>query len=160
MRCEKLYENCGIECLFTCSNALFLLKMNNIHDSVTSHHTENLWKTFCFAYISTSENDRILSFVLKDLSSKTVQKLYAPILMLNQERLPNIFNMMGSDTMSCRLFILSKRKSIRTRKKEFNPTVFIELFTAHILESNSRFYHLLNLRYMRIKKCYNITNIL
>jgi hypothetical protein len=60
--------------------------------------------------------------------------------------------MMGSDTA----IILSIRKTIRTAKKEFNHTAFVELFTAHLLEKNSRFYHLPKLRYMRNKKCYNM----
>jgi hypothetical protein len=60
--------------------------------------------------------------------------------------------MMGSETA----IILSIRKTIRTGKKEFNRTAFVELFTAHLLEKNSRFYHLPKPRYMRNKKCYNL----
>jgi hypothetical protein len=60
--------------------------------------------------------------------------------------------MMGSDTA----IILSIRKTIKTGKKEFNHTAFVELFTAHFLEKNSRFYNLPKPRYMRNKKCYNM----
>jgi hypothetical protein len=51
-----------------------------------------------------------------------------------------------------KLFILSIRKTIRTGKKKFDHTAFVELFTAHLLEKNSRFYHLPKPRYMRNKK--------
>ncbi len=37
---------------------------------------------------------------------------------------------------------MSIRNSIRTGEKEFDHTAFIELFTAHLLEKNSRSYHL------------------
>ena len=55
-------------------------------------------------------------------------------------------------TLSCKLFILSIRKTIRTGKKEFDHIAFVELFTAHLLEKKSRFYHLPKPRYMRNKK--------
>jgi hypothetical protein len=55
--------------------------------------------------------------------------------------------MMGSDTA----IILSIRKTIRTGKKKFDLTAFVEVFTAHLLEKNSRFYHLSKPRYMRNK---------
>ncbi len=43
---------------------------------------------------------------------------------------------------SYRLFILSITKTIRRGEKEFNHTAFMELFTAHLLKKNWRFYHL------------------
>jgi len=123
------------------------LKMNNLHDNVTSHAIENVWKTSSFTYISTWENNKRLNLLLKDLPSKALQKLHKPILLMNQKILL---------TLSCRLFILSIRKIIRTDRKKFNHTVFVELLTAHLLEKNSRFYHLLKLRYMQNKKCYTL----
>jgi len=52
---------------------------------------------------------------------------------------------------------LSIIKAIRTgKKKGFSHAVFVELFMAHLLVKNSRFYHLLNLRYIQNQKCYNI----
>ena len=90
--------------------------MNNLHDSVSFYHTENVEKTISFAYISTLENVRILNFVLQDASFKALQKLYGLIPIENQKCLPNIFNMMETDTV-IGLFILSMRKAIRTGKK-------------------------------------------
>jgi sulfur relay (sulfurtransferase) DsrC/TusE family protein len=59
-------------------------------------------------------------------------------------------------TLSCTLFMLSKKTIVRTGNKEFNHTVFIELIPAHPLEKNSRFYQLPKPRFMRHKNCYNI----
>jgi hypothetical protein len=42
-------------------------------------------------------------------------------------------------------------KIIGTSQKEFVDTVFVELFTVHLSEKNSRFYHFLKPRYMRNK---------
>ncbi len=37
---------------------------------------------------------------------------------------------------------MSIRKTIRTDQEKFDRTVFVELFTVHLLERNSRFYDL------------------
>jgi hypothetical protein len=67
--------------------------------------------------------------------------------------LPKIFNMMEV-ILPWRLFILSIRKAILRGKKEFSHTVFVELFMAHLLEKNSRFYHLPKPRYIQNKKMF------
>jgi len=54
------------------------------------------------------------------------------------------------------LFISSIRKTIRAGNKKFNHTAFVELFMAHLLVKNSRFYHLLKPGYMQNKKYYNL----
>src|SRR5689334_18764848 len=62
-----------------------------------------------------------------------------------------IFSIWWEVTLSCGLFILNIRKTVRTRKKEFNHVVCIELFTAHLFERTSRFYHLPTRRYLQNK---------
>jgi hypothetical protein len=54
----------------------------------------------------------------------------------------------GSDIVMLWLLILSIRKTIKTDKKEFSHTIFVELFMAHLLEKSSRFYHRSEPRYM------------
>jgi hypothetical protein len=56
-------------------------------------------RLFCFAHISTGENDKILNLFLKDLSSEALQKPHEPILLVNEKSLSNAFNMMGSNTV-------------------------------------------------------------
>jgi hypothetical protein len=85
-----------------------------------------------------------LNLFLKNLPSEALQKLHEPIPLANEKSLSNAFN------------ILSIRKTIRTDQEKFDRTVFVELFTVHLLERNSSFYDLPKLRYMRNKKCYNI----
>ena len=72
-----------------------------------------------------------------------------------QKSLPT-FSVWSEVTLKCTLFILSIRKTVRKSKKKFDHTVFVELFTAHLLGGKSRFYHLLKPRYMPNKKCYNM----
>jgi hypothetical protein len=54
----------------------------------------------------------------------------------------------------------SIRKTIRAGEKDLNHTVLIELFTPHLSEKISRFYHLPKPRYTRHKKLYDITDTL
>jgi predicted peroxiredoxin len=71
------------------------LKMKNLHDNIISHHTvrnkKMFGKSFCFACISASENDKILIFFSKDAPSKALQKLYEQIPIGKQKSLRNIF---------------------------------------------------------------------
>ena len=54
---------------------------------------------------------------------------------------------------SCTLFILSIGKAIRAKQSRCVCTISVELFTAHLLKKESRFYYFLETRYMRNKKC-------
>ena len=56
--------------------------------------------------------------------------------------------------LSCRFFILSTAKIINTSQYGFVVTIFVELFTAHLLKTKSRCYHLLKPRYMQNKKVF------
>jgi hypothetical protein len=42
MRREKLYKTCIKKFLVSCSNGFSMIKMNELHGSVMSHHTENI----------------------------------------------------------------------------------------------------------------------
>ena len=138
--------------------------MNSVHFSITSDHTENFGRLFCSAYISTWKNDGILNFLLKDVPSKALQNLYKSSTKFlytksynESENSSKCFQKLWVATPRCKLFILSIRKAIRTGKKKFDYTVFVELFAAHLLEKNSRLYHLPKPRYMPNKK--NVTTL-
>jgi hypothetical protein len=79
---------------------------------------------------------------------------------MQNKKVLQTFSIWWEITLSCTLFILSLGTTIRTDQDRFNHTVFIELFTAHLLEKNSRFYHSPKPRYIPNKKCYNIMNTL
>jgi len=104
--------------------------------------------SFCRAFYGTSFKTKlnVLSFSQVEIYVK--QKLF--------ER----FSIWWEVILSWWLFILSIIKAIRTDKNDFSHAVFVELFMAHLLVKNSRFYHLLNLRYIQNKKCYNIMGAL
>ncbi len=112
-------------------------------------------KLFCFACISAWENDKILIFFSKDAPSKAIQKLYEQIPIWKQKSLPKIFwlrTIWWELVLSCRFFVLSMAEIINNSQWEFVITIFVELFTAHHLKNNSRFYHLPKPRYRRNKK--------
>ena len=71
-------------------------------------------------------------FFQKGMPSKALQNLYGPNPVANRKSSRNIFYMMGSDTTTHKLFILSIRKIIRTDKMEFDHIAFVELFMAHL----------------------------
>jgi hypothetical protein len=54
-----------------------------------------------------------------------------------------------------KLFILNIRKTIRTGKKKFDHTAFVELFTAHLLKKIQDFIIYLSRDICEIKKRYN-----
>ncbi len=103
--------------------------------------------SFCRAFDGTSFKTKlnVLSFSQVEIYVK--QKLF--------ER----FSIWWEVIFSWWLFISSIRKTIRAGKKKFNHTAFVELFMAHLLVKNSRFYHLLKPGYMQNKKYYNIMGI-
>ena len=136
------------------------LKMRNLHDRTTSHHIERnkkmFGRPFSFACISTWENDKILICFSKDAPLKALQKLYWCIPIGKQISVSNLFwlrTISKEVALSCTFFILSMAETINLNQQRFVITIFVELFTAHLLNRNSRFYHLPNPRYRPYKKC-------
>jgi hypothetical protein len=70
--------------------------MNYLYDIATSHHTENVRKTFLFlTYLDWREWQNIDIFS-KDAPSKTLHNMYKEIHIIKQKSLLNIFNMIES----------------------------------------------------------------
>jgi hypothetical protein len=150
MRHEKLYKCCIIEFLLPVLMVSLILKMNNLHGSVTSHHIKTISRTFlicfriglykfCRTFDGTSFTKKIQYSTI--FSSRDIYRT---------KGLPT-FSVSWEMALPCKLFILSIRKTIRIDKKKFDHTAIVDLFTPHLLEKNSRFYHLPRPRYIQNK---------
>ncbi len=105
--------------------------MKNLHDSVPH---PSYWKYLEHYSNSPSE---LFHTAFVELSTAHLSKTKFSVLLFSQVEiyaeqkcLPNIFHIME------RYAIFNIRKTIKTGKKKSNHTIFIELFTAHLLEKN------------------------
>ena len=78
--------------------------------------------------------------------------LFSQVEIYAKQKSSKHFSIWWEVTLSCRLFIVSIRKTIKTSKIEFYHTDFVEIFAAHLFKKNSRCYHSHKPRYLRNKK--------
>jgi hypothetical protein len=154
MRCEKFYKSFMIEFLFTFSDDFSYTQNEQLTWQCDFLSYWKCWKTFLFCIYLVLRKWWNIELLLKDVPSRALQNLYRLNLRAHRTSSRSIFYIMGSDTVTYKLFILSIRKTIITDKMECNHIAFVELFKAHLLKINSRFYHLPKPRYMRIKKMF------
>jgi hypothetical protein len=102
---------------------------------------------FCRAFDGTSFQNKF------NIPSFSQVHIYA------KHRVFQTFSIWWTVPPSCRVFIFSIRKTIRTGKKEFNNALFINIFTVHLLETNFTYYPLPGRGYTPNKKCYIIVDI-
>jgi len=130
-----------------------ILKMNNWHFHVASF-LEAFQGVFWFA-IGFGLYKFCRAFDGASLKKINIPSFFHVEIYAEQESLP-IFSVWSEVILICKLFILSIRKTIRTGKKKFDPTAFVELFTAHFFRKEFKVYDLPKPRYLRNKKRYNM----
>jgi hypothetical protein len=148
MHNEKLYKNCMIELLFICSNGISYIQ----NEQPTWQFHLPCLKDFFVLHMSRLRKMIEHWIFFKKMYRRKLYKNCMKQFLYWTRKVFQTFSIRSKVTLSCRLFILSIRKITSTDKKEFNHVVFIELFTAHLTEKNSRFYHLPKPRYTRNKK--------
>jgi hypothetical protein len=132
MRRKKLYKNCMIEFLFTCSDAFYYTQNKQLTRQCDSPSCWKSWKTFALR-ISRLQKMTKYWISFKKMCHRKLYKTSIDRSYSESEKSLKYFQYDGKRHchVSCSFWTL--KEIIRTGKMECDRTAYVKLFTAHLL---------------------------
>ena len=149
------------DCYWVVSTMSFIINMNKSYEDVMSHcsqYDETIRKIVWFPNMHFSSYSFYRAFdgassreKIKELSFSSVE------IFAKWKSFLNIFTILNivPDTIIILLVFFGNTDAKRTSQKQSLYTVFVELFTTHLLEKKSRLYDLPMMRYLQSTRCCN-----